>query len=100
MKRRWWLMILLMAVLMPIYAQKGDKGTPAPQEQGVVVLLKNKTLQVQNVKSGDKLEILNILGVRVLEKKIEGTDVELQLNLPQGYYIVKVASTVRKISVK
>jgi len=63
-------------------------------------LLKNKTLQLQNIKVGDKIQVLNVLGVKVLEKKSDSTIVDIQLNLSPGYYIVKVGSTVRKISLK
>lgn len=84
-------------------AQKQDKTEPVvttQTETGVVVLLKNKTLQLQNIKVGDKIQVLNVLGVKVLEKKSDSTIVDIQLNLSPGYYIVKVGSTVRKISLK
>jgi hypothetical protein len=43
---------------------------------------------------------LSIVGVKVLEKKPESSNCSLVLELPRGYYIVKIGSTVRKISVK
>jgi len=89
------------AFLSPVCAQKSEKvGTPVSQEQAITIVLKGKTLQIQNIKSGDKIEILNILGVRVLERRADSTYIELQLDLQQGYYIVKVGNLVRKISVK
>jgi len=94
------LMLFLVLLAAPAAAQKNDKPAPTAQEQSVIVLLKNKTLQLQNIKVGDKIQILNILGVRVMEKKADSTNVDIQLDLPQGYYIVKVGTAVRKISVK
>jgi hypothetical protein len=103
MKRHTIALICLLGLLQPLTAQKQDKTEPVVTtlaETGVVVLLKNKTLQLQNIKVGDKIQVLNVLGVKVLEKKSDSTIVDIQLNLSPGYYIVKVGSTVRKISLK
>lgn len=102
MKGRSLLVICLLALFVPVIAQKSEKSAVVTvvQEQGVTITLKNKNLQLANVKVGDKIQILNILGVRVLEKKADSTTVDLALELPQGYYIVKVGTTVRKISLK
>lgn len=103
MKRHVLALVCLIGLLQPMTAQKQDKVEPviaAQTETSVVLLLKNKTLQLQNIKVGDKIQVLNILGVRVLEKKADSTTVDIQLNLSPGYYIVKVGSTVRKISLK
>jgi len=102
MKRRHLLVICLLALFVPVLAQKSEKAAvvAVAQEQGVSITLKNKNLQLVNVKVGDKIQILNILGVRVLEKKADSTTVDIILDLPQGYYIVKVGATVRKISLK
>ena len=104
MKRHTLALVCLLGLLQPLTAEKQEKvDTPvvtAQAEPSVVVLLKNKTLQLQNIKVGDKIQVLNILGVRVVEKKADSTIVDIQLNLTPGYYIVKVGSTVRKISLK
>jgi co-chaperonin GroES (HSP10) len=102
MKGRYLLVICLLALFVPVLAQKSEKAAvvTVAQDQGVTITLKNKTLQLANVKVGDKIQILNILGVRVLEKKADSTIVDIALDLPQGYYIVKVGTTVRKISLK
>jgi len=101
MKKILFIFVFMTAFLVPVCAQKSEKvSTPVSQEQAISIILKGKTLQIQNVKTGDKIEILNILGVRVLEKRTDSTYVEIQLDLPQGYYIVKVGTLVRKISVK
>lgn len=99
MNKYFLILALLTMFLAPVNAQKGDKA-PASQEQVVSIFMKDKTLQILNVKVGEKIEILNILGVRVYQKKADSTNVELQIDLPQGYYIVRVGDAVRKISVK
>ena len=101
MKKYIFLILLITTLVTPAIGQKTEKASAqVAQESGMTVLLKGKTLQIQNIKTGDKIEILNILGVRVLEKKSDSTSIELQLELQQGYYIVKVGTQVRKISLK
>lgn len=95
------IIVLIVSLFSPVFAQKSEKAVvPVAQEQTMSIAVKNKNLTIQNVKTGDKIEILNILGVRVLEKRTDSTTFEIQLDLPQGYYIVKVGSLVRKISLK
>jgi hypothetical protein len=91
---------LFMAFLAvaPLAAEK--VVVPVVQDAGVVVVLNGKIMQLQNANVGDKLEILNIVGVKIFEKKIESSNPQYTLDLPKGYYIVKVGDTVRKISVK
>jgi hypothetical protein len=87
------LMLLLAA---PVVAQKPANG----QDTVPTVVLSGKNLQVQNVNAGDKLEVLSIVGVKVMEKRLDGNNQTITLDLPKGYYIVKIGSSVRKISVK
>ena len=85
----------------PLNAQKSDKlVVTISQENSDSIFFKGKTLQLQNAVVGEKLEVLSIVGVRVFTKKIESSNQEFQLELPKGYYIVKMGTVVRKISVK
>jgi hypothetical protein len=94
-------MILAFLAVAPLAAQKGEKAVNSvSQDAGVVVVQNGKTMQLQNANVGDKLEILNIVGVKIFEKRIESSNPQFTLDLPKGYYIVKVGNTVRKISVK
>jgi len=102
MKKSFSLVLLLFILIAPISAQKGEKATaPVAQETPAVsIFMKGNTLQLQNVTVGEKVEILSIVGVRVFQKKIESTNQDYELDLPKGYYIVKIGTIVRKISVK
>ena len=101
MKRRFTLFFLCLLFLAPLNAQKGENTVVlTSQETGVLVFQKGKTLQVQNAVIGEKLEVLSIVGVRVFERHIESTNQEFPLDLPKGYYIVKIRNVVRKILVK
>ncbi|MEA4841386.1 MAG: hypothetical protein ABFC90_12085 [Bacteroidales bacterium] len=101
MKKRFTFIFLSFMLFAPLNAQKGEKViVTVSQETTVSVFLKGKTLQLQNAVVGEKLEVLSIVGVRVFDKKIESSNQEFQLGLPKGYYIVKMGTVVRKISVK
>lgn len=92
---------LLFIFFAPVNAQRAEKTVViVSQEIGVAVYQKGKILQLQNAPAGEKLEVLSIVGVRVFEKRIESSNQEFQLDLPKGYYIVKIGTIVRKISVK
>jgi len=98
MKRIVVILVLALMTLSPLLAQKAEKV--AAQETTLSVILTGKTLQLQNATVGEKMEVLSIVGVRIVEKKIESTNPTFTLELPKGYYIVKVGTAVRKISVK
>lgn len=100
MRRLCILLCFMMLLLCPTFAQKQPVPSVPAQEQTLSVFVKGKTLQLQSIKPGSKIEILNILGIRAIEKKTDSTSLEIQLDLPQGYYIVRVGDAVRKISIK
>lgn len=101
MKKRFTLFFLCLLLLASLSAQKSEKTVVLiSQESGVSVFQKGKILQVQNAVIGEKLEVLSIVGVRVFERRIESSNQEFLLDLPKGYYIVKIGNVVRKISVK
>ena len=101
MKKSFAFLFLLFLILAPLNAQRGEKTVvTVTQETGVSVFQKGTTLQLQNATVGEKIEVLSIVGVRVFEKRIESSNQEFQIELPKGYYIVKIGNIVRKISVK
>ena len=100
MKKRLAFAFLLLALFAPLNAQKNEKVVATPQETVSVFFQKGGTLQLRNAPVGEKLQVLSIVGVRVFEKRLDASNQEIQLDLPQGYYIVKIGNIVRKISVK
>ena len=67
--------------------------------QNISISVNQSTLHVVNA-NGQTLEIYNVLGVKVMNIKIEGNDKKYELNLPKGCYIVKIGKLARKISIK
>lgn len=101
MKKLVALFVLALITFAPLAAQKVEKVVAAvTTETTLSVILTGKTLQLQNATVGEKMEVLSIVGVRIVEKKIESTNPSFTLELPKGYYIVKVGTAVRKISMK
>jgi hypothetical protein len=101
MKKILALAFLAMFTFSPLFAEKSEKAAASASQDAVLSVLQNgKTLQLQNATVGDKLEVLSIVGVRVFEKRLESPNQTINLDLPKGYYIVKVGNAVRKISVK
>ena len=83
------------------FSQEGNPKASLDKDQPSISLSDTNRLFVQNAKQGDLLQIYSIVGVKVLEVKMNATSRELILNtLPKGYYIVKVSDFVRKIAIK
>lgn len=57
-------------------------------------------IKVKNATVNSKLEIYSVVGLKVLEFQIKNPVGEYPVNLPKGYYIVRVDDTVRKIVVR
>ena len=55
---------------------------------------------IQNLPSNGKLQIFSVLGVSVATIDVKAGSGEYAVNLPKGYYIVKVGDVVRKIVIK
>lgn len=100
MKRNLIVLVIAFIMLAPLAAQKSEKAAAAPQETTLSLIQTGKTLQLQNATVGEKMEVLSIVGVRIVEKKIESSNQSFTLELPKGYYIVKIGTAVRKISIK
>ena len=67
----------------------------------VYVTSNNRLIVENSPKEGELiLEIFSIVGVKVYSEKVKGGTNEYVINLPKGYYIVKIGNVVKKIAVK
>lgn len=57
-------------------------------------------LIIENLPKDGVLEIFSIFGVKVYTQKIKAGTNEYTLNLPKGYYIVRIGDLVKKIALK
>lgn len=82
------------------FSQEGMQKASLDTDQPAVSISDTNRLYVYNVKPGDLLQLYSIVGVKVLEVKMDSSSKEISLNVPKGYYVVKVSSLVKKIAVK
>lgn len=87
-----------------IWAQDGRKQETAQKEQPssaiVLTVSADNQVRVQNAEPGARMEVYNIVGVKLTTIRIDSADTTVQVNLPKGYYIFKIGSVVRKVVIK
>lgn len=84
-----------------VYAQEGRKSLPIDNEQTSVTLtVIGNTVRVLNAAPGSVLEVYNVLGMKVASIKIDSVDKVITLNLPKGWYILKIENIARKVAIK
>ncbi len=101
--KKFTLLLLLYAFLFsPVaFAQEGRRVLPIENEQTAIVLSVNgNNVRVQNAAPKSTLEVYNVLGMKVTSIKIDSTDKTIILNLPKGWYILKIENIARKIAIK
>jgi len=92
--------ILLFVIVSVSFSFAQDGNLKSDSELPSVSLTDSNRLLVQNVKVGDMLQVYSIVGVKVYEVKMDSSGKEITLNIPKGYYVVKVSNIVRKIAIK
>lgn len=65
----------------------------------VTVKVEGQQLRVVGA-AGMTLEVYSLTGTKVLAASVEANDKTFSLNLPRGWYIVKVGSLTRKVAVQ
>lgn len=84
-----------------IYAQdqsrKGIMGEAVPETK---IKVTENRLVIENLPKDGVLEIFSIVGVKVHTRKVKAGTNEYQLDLPKGYYIIRIGNLVKKILLK
>lgn len=99
------LFILLFTTSIPVKASQANRSeSTRPQTQPTkpeieIVFIDNK-IRVNNATIGSTLEIYSVVGLKVFDVKIKYPSGDYPVNLPKGYYIVRIGETVRKIVVR
>ena len=87
-----------------VLAQQDAKPKPISNDTERVVemnVVGNKVF-TENAPVGKKIEIFSIVGLKVLEIEIKTSSGEYPLNVPKGYYILRIndTNTVRKAAIR
>lgn len=75
---------------------------PADQAKNaaVSVSVADKVLYINGATAGTEIVIMNMLGDRVFQSTTKSDKETLDLNLRNGFYIVKVGTALKKIIIK
>ncbi|MBP1616224.1 MAG: hypothetical protein H6Q14_51 [Bacteroidetes bacterium] len=68
--------------------------------QDTEISITGNKIYIQNLPTGGKLQVFSVLGVSVAIIEVKAGSGEYNINLPKGYYIVKIGDVVRKVAIK
>ncbi|OJV35364.1 MAG: hypothetical protein BGO33_08840 [Bacteroidia bacterium 43-41] len=87
--------------LAGIYAQDQNKGVVMEENvpETKIKVAENRLI-IENLPKDGVLEVFSIVGVKVYTRKVKAGTNEYQLDLPKGYYIVRIGDLVKKILLK
>lgn len=71
-----------------------------PTKPAIEIFFVDNKIKVNNATVGSTLEIYSVVGLKVFEVKIKYPSGDYPVNLPKGYYIVRIGETVRKIVIR
>ncbi len=87
----------------PVGAQE-DRRQEHPADERpqatLVLTVTDNRVRIQNAVPGTLMEVYNILGVKLLTVRIEAEDHTVTLDIPKGYYILKIGNVARKVVIK
>lgn len=76
-------------------SQNGEE----PQDKTKIKLTENRLI-IENLPEDEVLEIYNIMGMKVYNRRVKAGTNQYILSLPKGYYIIKIGKLTRKIAIK
>lgn len=82
-----------------IQKRQGSQNWEDPQDK-TTIKLTGSQLIIENLPEDGVLEIYNIMGVKVHNRRVNAGTNQYILSLPKGYYIIKIGKLTRKIAVK
>lgn len=85
---------------MDLLAFNQNKDNVEQIKQELKISTSNNRLIVENPDKETVLEIFSIVGVKVFNVKVNTGTNEFPLNLPKGYYIIRVGNTAKKIALR
>lgn len=91
-------------ISIPVQAQQKKSSSKVFVEKTVPSLIEITTdenkIIVSNAPVNSVMEIYNIIGTKIKEIEMKQSSGEYTLKLPKGYYIIRIADTVRKIVIR
>ncbi|MDR0989526.1 MAG: T9SS type A sorting domain-containing protein [Prevotellaceae bacterium] len=85
----------------PAAAQERPAVPATPAASAVVLTVSaDGAVHIQHAAAGTPMEVYNIVGIKLLTRRIESANETVRLNLPKGYYIFKIGTVVRKVVIR
>lgn len=90
----------------PVYAMSRDPEVSPhvvaqqTDPEAIEITSSENRIQVYNAPVGSKLEIYSVVGIKVKEIEIKQPTAEYTLSIAKGYYIIRIADTVRKVAIR
>lgn len=95
------LLSLLCGMGIPAFAQVSDTLTVEKEvEKEIHFEMISDRIRVIDLKQEAILEIYNIMGVKVFSRRLPPGNSEYPINLPRGYYIIRIGNTTKKIAIR
>ena len=100
------LLVLALLASYPVHATSRNPEVKAhvvlqqtdPEE--IEITSAENRIIVSNAPIGSKLEVYSVVGIKVKEIEIKQSTAEYTLNIAKGYYIIRIADTVRKVAIR
>jgi hypothetical protein len=93
--------MVFVAFGFPLVAQEVKSNTTTETDKKPIELTVDANrVFVRNATLGDTLTVFSVVGLKMNEIAIKSATVEYMLNVPKGYYILKIGETVRKVVIK
>jgi hypothetical protein len=97
--------VFLLALSYPVsvFSQenKNRKESVTVEEQAMPEMyVANNRLFIKNAPVGKRVEVITIIGNKIRDILITGTEFEYDLNLPRAFYIFRMDGMVKKFVIK
>lgn len=76
------------------------KENISDQIKQIEISVLENTVILKNIPDTCRMQIFSIIGVKVIDIEIKKGNSEIPINLPRGYYIVRINDVVRKIAIR
>jgi len=88
-------LLAFMCFQTAVFAQQEAKQRPISNEteRAMELSVVGNKIFIENAPVGKKIVVFSLMGLKVTEIKIETSTVEHTLNVPKGYYILKISDT-------
>ncbi|MDR2775716.1 MAG: hypothetical protein LBC19_13450 [Tannerella sp.] len=97
--------VILMFLSSPaLYAQQVNEPYNTLKKQAtsptVEIIAVNNRIKVFNAPTGSRLEIYNVVGIKVADIEMKQPNGEYVVTIAKGYYIIRIGETVRKVAIR